>query len=282
MTYTTTIIVTVTDGKTGVVTRSITDDAMPIVLPKPEDSQRRHAQISPASSYQPGTSATTARAFFVDWPRIGGRGFTAAHTDAFMREAFRDRWRPGESRAIYAAGCAGLGQIVKQLRVPIYKVSTCGADRVWRRMDELNTDRYGSMWQSTDGYVCDREGFDDWFPSQLHPELGPSPGSPVHCTERAIVVQLPEGMSRQTFDKAFDAETAKGALNTWLSTQPARDHCTMVGFDPAQGRRFTNYVAGHGRPSPAMEICGFTLNGGPDRIISLAERIILAHLSIDG
>lgn len=216
-----------------------------------------------------------------DWPRVGGREFQPQRTDLFLSEAFRDLWRPGETREIYAGACDALCRIARQLHLPAYKVSTCGKGRVWQRMRELRFDRYGAAYHHDGSYVVDNLGWDDWFPSQLHPRLPTSPNSPVRRDLRAIVVLLPDSMTPSMFDKAFDAEARKGALDAWLMTQAGRDHCAAIGFDFALAQRFTCYAGGSStRLSPAAEICGFSIWGGADRLSALAETIILRHLRL--
>ncbi len=53
-----------------------------------------------------------------DWPRVGGRAFVPEQTDLFRSEAFRDLWRPGETREIYAGACDGLLRLSRKLKAP--------------------------------------------------------------------------------------------------------------------------------------------------------------------
>jgi hypothetical protein len=217
-----------------------------------------------------------------NWPRIGGREFDPKPTDLFQTNDFRRLWAPGpDRRACYAGGCEGLRKLNRILKIPVYKVSTTGADRVWDRNNESRRDRHGSLWHNGDSYVEDAAGWDDWYPSHLDPQRFPSPESPVIVQKRAIIVPLPNGMEPREFDKLFDAETRKGALNRWVMTQEGRDHCSFLGADPAICQRFSAYRGGdQSRISPADEICGFSTSSGADRIIAIAEKIILEAVGL--
>jgi hypothetical protein len=201
---------------------SLTTNAPQAVPLKPEDAAKR-------------------RQLPTDWPQIGGRGFALDPTDLFETDEFRNLWTPGpHRRGCYAAGCKGLWNLHQLLKIPMYKVSTTGADRVWDRADESGRDLYGALWHNGQAYVQDPE-WDEWFPSQLHPQRFPSPASPVIVQTRAIIVPLPDGMDPKKFDELFDAETRKGALNNWVMTQEGRDHCGFLGVDPAIGQRFSPF-----------------------------------------
>lgn len=133
-----------------------------------------------------------------------------------------------------------------------------------------------------DVYVTDTTGWDSWYPSQLHARSLPSPSSPVRCSERAILVSLPDGMTAAAFDQAFDAETRLGAVDRWLLSEEGRGHCAALGIKPQIGQRLTAYPGGtEARLSPAGEIVAFNYRySGPDRAIALIERIILRHLGL--
>ena len=217
-----------------------------------------------------------------DFPRIGGRDFTPERTPLFASAEFQSRWAPsGVTRAIYAGACNAMGRLATRLCMPLYKVATTDSRRVWPRMNELRTVSYGSVYCDGQRYVAE-PGWNNWFPSQMHVQTLPSPDSPVIITSHAILVPLPVGMTTEEFDVAFDAETRKGALDRWALTPEGRNHCATLGIDPAVMRRLTEYPGGESsRLSPAGEICGFSCRGtGPDRVIAIAEAIILRKLGL--
>ena len=226
--------------------------------------------------------ASKRRQLPTDWPRIGGREFDPGPTLLFETEEFRKAWRPSDvRRACYAAGCDGLANVSKILKMPGYKVSTCGADRLWDRMKELKRDRYGALWHNGEAYVEDAEGWDNWFPSHLYPRRFPSPSSPVIAEKRTVIVPLPIGMTPRKFDDLFDAEVKKGALNIWVMTQAGRDHCAFVDAVPAVGQRSTRFGEGcQSKISPANEICGFSIHSGADLLIAIIEKIIIEAVGL--
>lgn len=219
-----------------------------------------------------------------DWARIGGRDFEPAPTDRFASPEFKARWQAGPHiRAIYAGACEGLAALSRVLQLPIYKVSTTSATKVWTRMQQLRVDRYGAARRDGEDYVVD-PGWDSWFPSHLKAREFPSPDSPLILAERAILVPLPPDLAPEEFDRRFDAEARHGALDRWLLTQAGRDHVAALGVDPVIGQRLTAYPGGlRPRLSPAEEIMIFSCcYSGPDRAIAIAENILLQHLGLVG
>ena len=217
-----------------------------------------------------------------DWPKVGGRNFIPTQTSIFETPTFRDVWRPGEAREIYAGACEGLQRLGKRLKLPIYKVSTTSGGGVWTRARQLRIDHYGAVWHDGVQYVVDASGgWDSWFPSQLYPRMRPSAGSPVAVAERGILVRLPDTLDPLDFDRSFDAETHKAALNAWVMTEAGRNHCAHINVEPRSYQRFTNYPgATLGKMSPAEEICCFSNRSGADRLIAIAEAVILRHLGL--
>ena len=94
-----------------------------------------------------------------DWPKIGGRIDLPEFGDLFVSSAYRDQYREGEGREIYAGACDGLARLASRLRMPLFKVSSCGLGRLAERMRELGRDRYASEWFSNGAYVVEQEGF---------------------------------------------------------------------------------------------------------------------------
>ena len=140
--------------------------------------------------------------------------------------------------------------------------------------------RYGAAYRLGTDILTDLHGFDDWFPSRLTPRLGPSPMSPVTVSECAIAVPLPEDLPWQLFDAAFDARVRRGSLYPWLGTDHGRHHCAIVGADPLLGQRYTVYPGGaEPRISPALEICAMETFNGSDRLIAIAESILIEHVT---
>jgi len=217
------------------------------------------------------------------WPRVGGLGRLEPTADLFGREAYRNAYRPGLARQIYAGACFGLRRLSATLQVPLQKVSTCSAGRLLERMKEVSVDEYASEYSKDGRYVADRDGFRNWYPAHLHTTGRPAVNSPVSASARALTVTLPDTMSAAEFDLAFDAEVRKASIADWVATPEGRHHCAARGVDPALARRATPYPYGDvTRHSPALEIVVFRTRYDVDRLINLAERIVLKKLGVIG
>lgn len=166
----------------------------------------------PRVDADPDREKRNRRQLPTEWPKVGGAGLNIRHTDAFMSEAFRDTYVPGQVRMVYAAGCPGLCEVGKASNVPQYKISTCSEDRAGARMYELNKDEVGAC-VYRDGAYAHEEGWDGWFPSHLHPQRGPSPQSPVTVQPRCLLVRLDASMSAEAFDEQFDARVRLGCVS---------------------------------------------------------------------
>ena len=153
--------------------------------------------------------------------------------------------------------------------------------RLPARIAELKKDLYACEWFKGGQYIADPDGFDDWFPSHLQINVPPAVNSPVRADPRAISVQLPDTMSSREFDRAFDAEVRKGALDLWVRSREGQRHCAALGVDPAIAQRFTPYPFGAAaRRSPVTEIVSFRKHCDPDRLVAIAERVILQHMGL--
>ena len=237
--------------------------------------------ISPAHEVRP--TEKKRRLMPTDWPKVGGRDLKLARTDLFMSEEFRARWRPGpERRGIYVGASYGLRDLSHLIHLPLFKIGVTSADGVWSRMKSLRRAAYGSAWYKEGACVEDTSGWDNWFPSQIFVKhRPPSAGSPVEFDSCTIYVDLPEDMHWTAFDDALDAEIGKARLADWVQSEAGRDHCAVLGLDPARFQRLTLYGGGEEHClRQATEICCFTLYGGADRLVEIAERIILRHMGL--
>ena len=215
------------------------------------------------------------------WPRVGGLGRLEPTSDLFARDAYRNAYRPGLARQIYAGACFGLRRLSATLQVPLQKVSTCSAGRLLERMKEISADEYASEYAKDGRYVADRDGFRNWYPAHLHTSVRPAVNSPVSVAARALTVALPDTMSAEGFDLAFDAEVSKASVADWVATPEGRRHCADRGVDPAVARRVTPYRYGEAtRHCPAVEIVVFRTRNDAARLITLGERVVLKHLGV--
>ena len=218
---------------------------------------------------------------FVAWPKIGGSDLKPVPSGLFLERAFHDRYQPGALRTLYVAGCPGLGSLALTAKLTLQKVSSCEGDRLVARLKEINRDRYGAGYRSGDVEVFEPQGWNRWSAQVLNPERGPSPGSPVTVHARGICVRLPKTLSPEAFDKAYDAEIRKGAIDAWIRTEHGRRLCARHKLDPARFERLTQY--GYDmkpRVSRALEIAVFRKDREVDRLIDIAENIIARHLHL--
>ena len=215
-----------------------------------------------------------------DWPVVGGRGANLAVPDIFDSDAYRDAYREGLKREIYVAASAGLARVANALNMPIYKVSTCAENRMPDRMAELRADAYASTWFCGGHYVSDAD-FDDWFPSHFRVTRPPAKNSPVNAAPRAITVALPDDMAPSQFDREFDEAVRVAAIDEWVMSREGREHCIFRGVEPAFAIRMTPYRHGAAaRNSPARELACFRPKSDGDRLVAIAEIIILKHLGL--
>jgi hypothetical protein len=83
-----------------------------------------------------GKQAKTWRQSLVDWPRLNSNR-VARISHSFDSDRFRDQFRPGEPRLVYVAACPGLRRVAMALHVPAFKVGSCAAWGLNRRITEL-------------------------------------------------------------------------------------------------------------------------------------------------
>jgi hypothetical protein len=261
---------------------ALTEAVRGIGLGLEEMSNRGVASAGPMAELPPAPSPNQRPRYLpTDWPKIGGRGDLPETGNLFVASAYRDLYREGEGREIYAGACDGLAHLASRLRMPLFKVSSCGLGRLADRMKELGRDRYASEWFRNGEYVVEQEGFDRWFPSHVYVTKPPAPNSPVTMGPRALTVRLPRTMSAEAFDLAFDAEVRKAAIHTWVMSEDGVRHCSFVSVDPAMCQRSTAYPYGSAaRGSPAQEIVVFRIREDADRLANIVERVILKHLGL--
>ena len=217
----------------------------------------------------------------VDWPRIGGKEELPSTADILVSRAFREAFRSHSAREIYLGASTGLARLSAMLRLPLYKISTVSPGRLNERIYELRADQYGAEHHDDGRYVNDSEGYDDWFASHIYVTRDATPDSPVEIHPRALTVHLPVGMTDAMFDAAFDFEIRKGAVDRFVATREGIAHCLALGVNPAIAMRGTPYPMGaSARHSPCAEIAVFRIREDSDRLVTIAERVVLRHLGL--
>ena len=240
------------------------------------------AAASPAAERLPIPSPNPRPQYVpTDWPRIGGRVDLPDMSGLFNGAGYRDQYREGEGREIYAGASLGLARLASRLRLPLYKLSTCAMGRLADRMRELGRDQYASEWFCDGEYVVEPNGFDNWFPSHFFVAKPPASNSPVRVGPRALGVRLPLTMSAKDFDLAFDAEIRKAAIDTWVMTSEGARHCAFLNANPAMAQRSTPYPFGSvAKASPAKELAVFRIHEDADRLVAIVEHVILKHFGL--
>ena len=233
--------------------------------------------VSSAPLLHKGKPAKTWPQSTTDWPRLKADR-VARMSHVFDGEAFRSKFRPGETRIVYRAACSGLRRIAMSIRVPIYKIGSCAAGGLNNRVRELRVEPYAAAWADTDGYRVD-DDFVEWFPSLLKTRLTPSPHSPVHVDPRAYVVTLPVDMTPDEFEAELQKVLLPAQLFQWLESVDGLRHCAAVGVAPEIGKRSTVYNRGDvSKLSPALELYVFRAQSDPDRLLAALESIIIGKV----
>ena len=147
-------------------------------------------------------------------------------------------------------------------------------------MAELGRDNYGNCYRRSGG-LTRKPGFGPgmWVAEQLPVNLTLSPLSPVHPSVRGIGVRLPEGLTYQMFERRFAAEIAKASLRKVTGSAAGQALCRDRGIDRARCRRVTEYRFGADtRPSSEEEFTVFRPRSESDRLVAIAEKIIVQYV----
>lgn len=245
------------------------------------------AQIG-RSIQPPNSAAAVTRWYPTQWERIGGKALKPLPDDAFLQQSFTTRYRPGILIHAYVAACGdisspdygtGLLGAARDLQMPLYKVASTKCADPRRRIDGLNRDRYGVRRQPKGGPISDL-GFDTWALQQIGPSRSPLAGAPIKLEARSISVILPAGLLNHEFEKRLHVAMKNASLNAWLVSSAGQAHCRMLGLDPRDHQRFSDYRFGQPtRLSPIDEIYIFRPIGeDADRLLTIIETIIQQYV----
>lgn len=247
----------------------------------------KRSAMAPGTPILPeGSGGAVTHWWEVQWPRIGGERLLPLEPDAFTGDAFTARYEAGQLVFIYACGCGqdhrnpavanGLLGVAKRLFAALHKVSVTGQAHIRSRLRELNHHRYGCQTISADGYPCSDRGFDNWIAQLILPLGKPLAGSPVRVGDACLEVRLPLHLSTEEFEERLHARMRNAALNEWLETEEAHDHCRQIGRHPDEFRRLTGYGFGPDRRvSTAKEFYFFRpKTRDADRLVRITEVII--------
>jgi hypothetical protein len=216
-----------------------------------------------------------------DWSRIGGKEDLPATDHIFSSPAYRNLFRSHSAREIYVGACPGLARNSAAFKLPLYKISTVAPGRLPERLRELNADEYGSEYIADGQYVDDSDGCDKWFASHIYTKKPPAPNSPVEIQPRALTVHLPVTMTAAAFDAAFDHEIRKAGIDQFVLSAEGAAHFEALGIDPSVAQRHTAYPLGSAvRHSACLEIAIFRIREDSDRLVAIAELVVLRHLGL--
>lgn len=232
-------------------------------------------QVSDKPTRRPDSAASRLR-----WPRVGGSDLVVAPDLTFESDSYQRRWRASDTILwIYVLGCPGLHALGRALGLPLFKLGTTSG-RVQDRLAELGRDGYGGCYRTASGLVREA-GFGPglWVAEQTPVTLNLSPLSPVHPSVRGVGVRLPVGMSHAAFERAFSAEIGTAGLGRLIASPGGQALCRERGVDLARCRRMTRYAFGADvRDSEEEEITVFRPRSESDRLIAIAERIVVRHV----
>ncbi len=215
------------------------------------------------------------------WPRIGGPGLVVAPNPTIETEEYQNRWVASDVVIwIYVLGCPGTQALAKALGLPLFKIGTTTTS-IQQRLDELGRDAYGSFYRTAKGVLVHEPGFGrgEWVAEQLPTTINISALSPVHPSCRGIGVRLPVGLTAAVMECRVAAEVAKAGLGGIIGSAAGRALCAERGVDPARCRRVTQYQFGSDtRPSEEEELTIFRPRAESDRLVAIAEKIVVAHV----
>ena len=223
-----------------------------------------------------GTIASRLR-----WPRIGGAGLVVAPNPTIETQEYQSRWVASDVVIwIYVLGCPGTQALAKALGLPLFKIGTTTTS-IQQRLDELGRDAYGSCYRTAGGALVQEPGFGRgrWVAEQLPVSLDLSALSPVHPSVRGIGVRLPVGLTGAMMEHRVATEVAKAGLGGIIRSAAGQALCRDRDVDPARCRRWTEYHFGSDtRPSEEEELTIFRPRAESDRLVAIAEKIVVAHV----
>lgn len=261
-----------------------TDEAMTM-----NDSLEADKPVEARRIREEGSSAAVLYYYPTRWPLAGGAKLNLSD-DAFERQAFTEAYEPGRVAYVYVAACddvmaspevpSGLKGLAEDLSMPLFKISATSSEDARERIDDLNVEHYGSIYEAEGGYAS-ALGFNKWRTQTIHPRRPPKPGAPISVGPRTIRVVLPKHLSLTAFEKRLADKLSSSQLSKWIQSPAGREHCRKVGCDPRLGVRMSGYNFGDkDRFSRADEIYIFRPRGeDAERLLSICEIIVHEYVT---
>ncbi|KQK28812.1 hypothetical protein ARD30_20340 [Bosea thiooxidans] len=264
-----------------------TDGTMPI-----NDSLEADQPFEPRRIREEGSTAAVLYYYPTRWPLAGGAVLNLSD-DAFEQSRFTEAYKPGRVAYVYVAACddvmaspevaSGLKGLAEDLSLPIFKISATSSEDARERLNDLNLERYGSIYEAEGGYAS-ALGFDKWRTQTIHPRRRPKQGAPISVGPRTIRVVLPRHLSLTAFEKRLADKLSSSQLSKWIQSRAGLEHCRKVGCDPRLGIRMSGYNFGDtDRFSRADEIYIFRPRGeDAERLLTICEIIVHEYVTKKG
>ncbi len=239
---------------------------------------------TPRRIREEGSTAAVTHYVETRWPAIGGKDLVPLPERAFLDSEFAEAYQPGHVAYVYVAGSGdtlkapdqptGLHGLARRFALPLFKISATASENALARIEDINLERYASMYEAEVGLACD-PGYDNWRLVLIHPSRKPLAGAPVEARPRVIRVVLPKGLSLIAFEKELHERLSPAALGRWIASPAGRRHCADLRLDPREAIRLTGYNTGEGeRVSRADELYIFKPRLDGARLLTIIERIV--------
>jgi hypothetical protein len=143
---------------------------------------------------------------------------------------------PHDTVTYYVAGCEGAKALARQLGRTIFKAGYTEQKVKSKRLIGLNQVVYGG-WSVTDPNLDPMQpsqGWTTWSFARHEPTdtAHVTPPSGITIVKGQWLVQLPEGIDAETFDRYVTAAMMPRQLAFWVLSGVGRAHCKQRGLDP--------------------------------------------------
>lgn len=264
-----------------------TDGTMPI-----NDSLAADEPFEARRIREEGSAAAVLYYYPTRWPLAGGAALNLSD-DAFEQPRFTEAYEPGRVAYVYVGACddvmaspevpSGLKGLAEALSLPLFKISATSSEDARERIDDLNLEHYGSIYEAEGGYAS-ALGFNKWRTQTIHPRRRPKPGAPITVGPRTIRIVMPKHLSLTAFEKRLAGKLSSSQLSNWIQSPEGLEHCRKVGCDPRLGIRISGSNFGDAdRFSRCDEIYIFRPRGeDAARLLTICEIIVHEYVTKNG
>ena len=229
---------------------------------------------APAPAYAPLTGTVYGRSG-TEWPKPG-EDFPPIAEGIFETEAYRNRYQPGVTVKVYAAGCPGLRTLANLVDLPLRKFGATLSADVRVRIQYNSINNYAGFVKIGDEHQLE-DGFDKYVATPIFCTKTPARYSPVSVEPRSLSVILPQGMSFDDFELALQKALRPASLLHWIATPEGAAHFERLRLLPTIAQRFTRYSDDL---VEAMEIYIARPRNDGDRLVRVLEYIVLKNMGI--